>query len=55
MLVINTCQVTWGIIETLSVQQQDKESQSPAGVESGEGCTGQQENLLQIYQQEKED
>lgn len=47
-------QVTQGNTETLSVQQQSQESQSPAGVESGEGYVGQQENLLQVYQQEKE-
>lgn len=31
------------------------ESQSPPGVEYGEGCEGQQEELLQVHQPQKED
>ena len=39
----------------LSVHGWDWESQIPPGVESGEGCEGRQEELLQVYQQQKED
>lgn len=33
----------------------DKESQSPSGAKSSKECEGQQERLLQVYHQQKED
>ena len=38
-----------------SVQGWDEESQGPPGIEAGKGCQKQQEGLLQLHQQQKED
>lgn len=39
----------------LVLQGQGQESQGQPGLESGEGCEGQQERLLQVHKEHKED
>ena len=38
-----------------NMQGCDEEGQGPPGIEAGKGCQKQQEGLLQLHQQQKED
>ena len=38
-----------------SMQGCDEEGQGPPGIEAGKGCQKQQEGLLQLHQQQKEE
>ena len=38
-----------------SVQGCNNEGQTPPGIEAGKGCQKEQEGLLQLHQQQKED